>query len=178
MRGIHSNCIIGDWLKGSYFFLVLDVFLHCMLIICQYLDQRFPWYCIERRAGIEWPSRSPDLLPRVFFFWGCLKHEVKHFVQFSYTIMKTFRRTWACESLSLIYSMLFFPDCLIRQLREFPSNGSTWNTLTFGRKITLKLYCSNRWYKKMTTIFGLSYGSYNWRIWPNIIRILPRILTI
>lgn len=42
----------------------------------EFLDVTFPNRWIGRRGPIEWPSRSPDLSPLDFFYWGHLKNNV------------------------------------------------------------------------------------------------------
>lgn len=42
----------------------------------EFLDVTFPNRWIGRRGPIEWPSRSPDLSPLDFFYWGLLKNNV------------------------------------------------------------------------------------------------------
>ena len=42
----------------------------------EFLDVTFPNRWIGRRGTIEWPSRSPDLSPLDFFYWGHLKNNV------------------------------------------------------------------------------------------------------
>ena len=39
-------------------------------------NEKFPGTWIGRRGSIEWPARSPDLSPLVFFFWGVMKDRV------------------------------------------------------------------------------------------------------
>ena len=41
-----------------------------------YLDTVFEERWIGRRGQIQWPARSLDLTPMVFFLWGYLKHKV------------------------------------------------------------------------------------------------------
>ena len=36
----------------------------------------FPGKLISRRGDINWPPRSPDLIPIAFFLWGYLKSKV------------------------------------------------------------------------------------------------------
>jgi hypothetical protein len=37
------------------------------------MDWQFPGYWIGRRGPVEWPPRSPDLIPLDFYLWGHLK---------------------------------------------------------------------------------------------------------
>jgi hypothetical protein len=41
-----------------------------------YLDNSFPDRWIGRRGSVEYPPRSPDLTPPIFFLWGYLKDTV------------------------------------------------------------------------------------------------------
>ena len=47
-----------------------------MLRVRDYLNKVFPqhWFC--RRGSIKWPSCSPDLTPRDFFWGGIAKNKV------------------------------------------------------------------------------------------------------
>ncbi|XP_071055356.1 histone-lysine N-methyltransferase SETMAR-like [Onthophagus taurus] len=42
----------------------------------EFLNNSFPERWIGRRGPIEWPPRSPDLIPLDFFLWGYLKSKV------------------------------------------------------------------------------------------------------
>ena len=50
--------------------------LHILLRVRKSRDKRFPGQWIDRGGAIPWPSRSPDVTPFDFFFWGCVKDRV------------------------------------------------------------------------------------------------------
>ena len=49
---------------------------HYALKVRDYLNEVFPQPCFGRRGSIEWPSRSPDLIPMGFFFGGVVKNKM------------------------------------------------------------------------------------------------------
>jgi hypothetical protein len=40
------------------------------------LDEILPGQWIDRRCSVKYPTRSPDLTPLDFYFWGSLKDVV------------------------------------------------------------------------------------------------------
>ncbi|CAF2008707.1 unnamed protein product [Rotaria magnacalcarata] len=46
---------------------------HYAIVVCDWLDEKFPGRWIGRRGPFDWPARSPDLTPCDFFLWGYLK---------------------------------------------------------------------------------------------------------
>jgi hypothetical protein len=46
---------------------------HFHLAVRAFLDNQLPESLIEHRGPTPWPSRSPDLSPLDFFFWGFVK---------------------------------------------------------------------------------------------------------
>ncbi|XP_018572511.1 uncharacterized protein LOC108911919 [Anoplophora glabripennis] len=48
---------------------------HYAVVVREFLNNFFPDW-IGRRGQIEWPSRSPDLIPLDFAVWGILKDRV------------------------------------------------------------------------------------------------------
>ena len=41
-----------------------------------HLDRKLPNRWMGRVVPIEWPSRSPDLIPSDYFLWNCIKDKV------------------------------------------------------------------------------------------------------
>ena len=49
------------------------------LVVCEWLNARFPRKRMSRRGSHEWPAKSPDLTVNTltyFFIWGCSKEQV------------------------------------------------------------------------------------------------------
>jgi hypothetical protein len=49
---------------------------HYSIVVRNWLDEHFPQRWFGRCGQLEYPSRSPDLIPPDFFLWGILKNEV------------------------------------------------------------------------------------------------------
>jgi hypothetical protein len=62
---------------------------HYANIVMEFLDEIFPRRWIGKCGWKQWPPRSPDLTPLVFYFWGCVKqivysvriHNIQHLKQ-------------------------------------------------------------------------------------------------